>query len=141
MKNTFKFHFVSKDTGKMFLRINFFIDMLPYEHFTVGSTCFNIVNHHSNNVDKTLKMKENPKSDFQCCTTMIQCRVQRWNNVKSTLHNVNAIFFRRCTMSFQRCFNVDMTLSQRCFNVVSTSVKAISKPLWLVKSTDLQKDW
>ena len=42
-------------------------------------------------------------------------------------------------MSFQRCFNVDMTLSQRYFNVASTSVTALSEPIWLVKSMDLQK--
>ena len=37
-------------------------------------------------------------------------------------------------------FNVDMTVSQRSFKVASTSVKAILKPIWLVKSMDLQKD-
>ena len=43
--------------------------------------------------------------------------------------------------NFAQCrFNVDVTLSQRCFNVASTSGKAISKPIWLVKSMDLQKD-
>ena len=36
-------------------------------------------------------------------------------------------------------FKVDMTLSQRCFNVASTSVKATTKPILLVKSMDLQK--
>ena len=50
--------------------------------------------------------------------------VQHWNNVKSTLYNIDAMVFQRCTTSFQRCFNVDMTLSQHCFNVASTSVKA-----------------
>ena len=42
-------------------------------------------------------------------------------------------------MSFQRFFNVNMTLSQRCLNVASTSVEATSKPIWLVKSMELQK--
>ena len=42
-------------------------------------------------------------------------------------------------MSFQSCFNIDMTLSQRCFNVASVSVKAILKPIWLVKNMDLWK--
>ena len=32
-----------------------------------------------------------------------------------------------------------MALSQRCFNVASMLVKAISKPIWLKKSMDLQK--
>ena len=44
-----------------------------------------------------------------------------------------------CTLSFQHCFNNDMTLSQRRLNMAPTSVKAISKPIWLVKSMDLQK--
>ena len=42
-------------------------------------------------------------------------------------------------MSFQYCLHVDMALSQRCFNVASMLVKAISKPIWLKKSMDLQK--
>ena len=65
--------------------------------------------------------------------------VQRRNNFKSTLYNVNATVFQRCKMSFHRCFNVDMTLSQSCFNVASMSIKAISKPIRLVKSMNLQK--
>ena len=49
---------------------------------------------------------------------------------------MNATVFQRYTMSFQRCFNTDMTLSQNCFNMASSSVKAMSKQVWLVKSTD-----
>ena len=33
-----------------------------------------------------------------------------------------------------------MTLSQRWFNVVSTSLKGMRKPIWPLKSMDLQKD-
>ena len=33
-----------------------------------------------------------------------------------------------------------MTLSQRRFNVAATSVKAISKSIWLGKSMDLEID-
>ena len=61
--------------------------------------------------------------------------VQHWNNIKSFLLNVDATIFQRCTM----CFNVDMILSQRCFNVAWTSVNAISKPIWVVESMNLQK--
>ena len=47
----------------------FFVDCIvfekdtthPKQHFNVG-----------NNVDLTLKMKQNPTSDFQRCTTLIQ---------------------------------------------------------------------
>ena len=66
--------------------------------------------------------------------------VRRWNNVESTLHNLDTTIFQRCTTLFQYCLNVDMALSQCYSNVASTSVEAISKPIWIVKSTDLQKD-
>ena len=72
----------------------------------------------ANDVDPTSKMKHNPTSDFQRCTTSVQ-----------PILNVP-----------QRGFNVDVALSQRCFNVTSTSVKAKSKPIWLVKNMDLQRD-
>ena len=45
--------------------------------------------------------------------------------------NVNTTIFQRYAMSFQRCFNVDMTLFRRCFNVASTLLKALSKSVWL----------
>ena len=70
------------------------------------------------------------------------------------MHNIDTMLVttfettlnQRCATSMQPFFNlaqcrfkVDMTLSQRCFNVASTSVKATSKPILLVKSMDLQK--
>ena len=61
-------------------------------------------------------MKQNPASNIHGCTTFIQ----RW-----------------CPKLKQRENNVDTMLSQRCFNVYSTLVKAISKPIGLVISTDL----
>ena len=84
-------------------------------------------------------MKQNPKLNFQRCTTLIQCWCPSLKQVKSTLHSVNATVFQRCTMLLQSCFKVDMILSQRCFNVASASVEAISKAIWLVKSMALQK--
>ena len=36
--------------------------------------CFNVVDQRRNNVDPTLKMKQNSTSDFQRCTTLIQRR-------------------------------------------------------------------
>ena len=67
--------------------------------------CFNIVDHRSNNLNPTLKMKQNPKSDFQRRTTLIQYRCQafkqRYINVAqrqcnrfSTLHNVVSTLFQ-----------------------------------------------
>ena len=66
---------------------------------TSDQRCFNVVNQRCSNVDRTLKMKQNPTSDFQLWTTLIQHRCptlkQRWINVAqcrynrfSTLHNV-----------------------------------------------------
>ena len=75
-----------------------------------------VVDQRCNNVDPTLKMKQNPTLDFQRCAALIQ---------------------RRCPMLKQRWNNVDTTLSRRCFNVVSTLAKAIPKPVGLVISTDL----
>ena len=68
-----------------------------------------------NDVDPTLKMKQNPMSDFQRCTTLIQ---------------------RGCTTLKQRWDNVETTLSQLCSNLASTLVKALSKPVRLVISTN-----
>ena len=55
---------------------------LPSQHFNVGSTLFQ-------RCGSTLKMKQNPTSDFQRCTTLIQRRCatlkQRWYNFISTL--------------------------------------------------------
>ena len=60
-------------------------------------------------------MKQNPTSDFQRWTTLIQ---------------------RRCKTLKQCRNNVDTTLSQLCSNLASAIVKAISKPVGLVTSTD-----
>ena len=57
-----------------------------------------------------------------------------------TTSNFETTLNQRCSTSSQRCFNVDMKLSQCLFNLASTSVKVIWKPIWLVKSMDLLKD-
>ena len=60
---------------------------LPSQHFNVGSTLFQRWDQRWNNVDPTFKMKQNPTSDFQRCTTLIQRRCptskQRWNQWKN----------------------------------------------------------
>ena len=61
----------------------------PANISTSDQRCFNVVDQRWNNVDRTLKMKQNPTSDFQRCTTLIQRRCatlkQRWYNFISTL--------------------------------------------------------
>ena len=79
----------------------------------LGQRCFNVVNQCWNNVDPTLKMKKNPMSNFQRCTTLIQ---------------------HRCATLKQCWNNVDTVLSQLCSNLASTLVKAVSKPIGQVIS-------
>ena len=91
----------------------------PANISTWDQRCFNVVDQRWNNVDLTLKMKQNLTSDFHRCITLMQHRC-------TTL--LKKFPQRRIKLS-QRCFKVDMTLSQPCFNVVSTLVKAISNPI------------
>ena len=86
-----------------------FLIGVGYKHVNISmldQCCFNILDQRWG---PRLKMKQNPMSDFQHCTTLIQ----QWC---TTLKN-------RCTTSFQCCINVYMTLSNYCFKVVSASVK------------------
>ena len=75
----------------------------PANISTLDQCCFNVVDQRWNNVYPTLKMKQNPTSDFQSCRTLIrrQCPTlkQRWNNVTQRWNNVA-----------QRLYNVDTTL-------------------------------
>ena len=61
-------------------------------------------------VDPTLKMNQNPTSDFQRCTTLIQGQCptlkQRWNNVTQCRNNVTQ---SRNNVS-QHWYNIDTTL-------------------------------
>ena len=95
----------------------------PAKTSTSDQRCFNVVDQRWNNVDRTLKMKQNPTSDFQRWTTLIQRQCptlkQRWNNVETTLHNVGTM------------------LIQRCFHLASTLVKIILNPIGLVMIMDL----
>ena len=73
----------------------FFVDCIVFEKDTTHpSQYFNV----GNNVDLTLKMKQNPTSDFQRRTTLIQRRCptlkQRRNNVAQRWYNVDTTFFQ-----------------------------------------------
>ena len=137
MKNTHNFYFVSTGAGRMFLRINLFIDStLPtfQRRITVVSVLWITVQI---TLIQRCKWNKVRNRIINVAQHRYNVSAQRQNNVTSTLHKDNATISQHCTMSFQLCFNVDMTLSQHCFNVASTSVKAVSKPIWLVKSMDL----
>ena len=82
--------------------------------------CLNVVDHSSNNVGPTLKMKQNLTSDFQRCTTLIQRQCPTLKQRYPTLKQC-------CT-----------TLVQRCFNLASTLVKAVLNPMGLVIIVDCE---
>ena len=81
MVNTL-FYFTYRNTLKNF----------PANISTADQCCFNVVDQRRNNVDPTLKMKQNPTSDFQRYTTLIQRQLptlkQRRNNVTQRQKNV-----------------------------------------------------
>ena len=91
---------------------------------TSDQRCFNVVDQRWNNVDSTLKIKQNPTSVFQRCTTLIQCQCP---TLKQRRKNVT-----------QRQNNTGTTLKQRCFNLVSTLIKTILNPIGLVMIMDCE---
>ena len=121
MRNTYKFHFVSKVAGRMFLRINFFIDtILPTFQRQI-----NVVSILKITVQITLitRWEWKWKSEIGFSTLHNSVGAQCWNNVKSTLHNVNATIFQRCTMLFQRWYYIISTLFQCGPNVSQSYIK------------------
>ena len=99
--------------------ITFFIQYCTLSNYpanfsTSNQRCFSVVDQRWNNVDPTLKMKQNPTSDFKRCATLIQ---RRFPTLKQGWNDVDTILSRCC-----------------CFNVVSTAVKAISTPIMPVIS-------
>ena len=78
--------------------------LLPANISTSDKSCFNVVGQRSNNVDPTLKMKQNLTLYFKRCITLIyNVGARRWYDVKTMLHNV-------VTKLYQRCFNAALTL-------------------------------
>ena len=105
------------------------VSSYPASISTSDQRCFNVVDQRWNNVDTTLKMKQNPTSDFQRCTTLIQRESPTMKKRRAALHNVQT------TLP-----NVGTTLVQRFFNPASTLVKAILNPIGLVMVMVLQID-
>ena len=107
---------------KNFWIYNFFQNFLFQEYASQPTfrRRINVVGQRWNNVDPTLKMKQNPTLDFQRYTMLIQ---------------------RRCATLKQRWNNIDTTLSQLCSNLASTIVKAVSKSVGLLISTDSLNWW
>ena len=134
------FSIILKVAGRIFLRINFFIDTTQ----PTFQPRINVVSRFRITLEITLirrwKWKKIRNRIFIVAQHSNNVGVKRWNNVKSTMHIVDATVSQNCTTLFQRCFNDDLTLSQRCFKMASTSFKAILKPIWLMKSIDMQKD-
>ena len=109
--------------------LKFIVSSYPASISTSDQRCFNFVDQRWNNVDTTLKMKQNPTSDFQRCTTWIQRESPTMKKRRTALHNVQT------TLP-----NVGTTLVQRFFNPASTLVKAILNPIGLVMVMVLQID-
>ena len=109
--------------------LKFIVSSYPASISTSDQRFFNFVDQRWNNVDTTLKMKQNPTSDFQRCTTWIQRESPTMKKRRTALHNVQT------TLP-----NVGTTLVQRCFNLASTLVKAILNPIGLVMVMVLQID-
>ena len=57
---------------------------IPVNISTLDQRCFNIVDQRWNNVDPTLKMKENPTSDFQRWYNFVLSFLQRVLNISKT---------------------------------------------------------
>ena len=83
---------------------------VPSQHFNIGSTLFQRCDQRWNNVDPTLKMKQNPTSDFQRFTTLIepQCATlkQRRNNVTQRQNNVAQRWYKVVSTLFQPSVDV-----------------------------------
>ena len=45
----------------------------------------------------------------------------RWNNVETTLHNVDTTSKQPCATLIQRCINIVLTSPQRCWNYIETN--------------------
>ena len=85
--------------------------VLPLTNISTSEQCcFNVVDQHWHNIDPTLKMKQNPASDFQRCTTLIQRQCptlkQRYTTSKQRWNNVIWTYPANISTSDQRCFNV-----------------------------------
>ena len=74
LKNTYKSHFFGKVADRIFLRINFFIDTTQ----PTFQRPINVVATFWITIEITLirswKLKQNPKTYFQRCSALIQCR-------------------------------------------------------------------
>ena len=137
LKNQFSIHSINswKKLDFLYVRINA-IGIQPWYPHLVATDVF--ISAPPVKCRKTIRANIS-RSDHRCLNVVDP----RWNNVHMTLkwhlsnveeklHDVGTTVFQRCTTSFQRCFNVDMTLYQRCFSVVLTLVKAKLKPIWPV---------
>ena len=109
MKNTYKFHFVGKVAGTMFLRINFFIDTnLPPFQRRIGTTLF-----------------QHCRSTFKWCwsdvknETNSKIGISTWHKIETmSAASLETMLDQRSTKSMQPFFNV----AQCRFNVVSTLI-------------------
>ena len=103
--------------------------VLPLTNISTSEQrCFNVVDQRWHNIDPTLKMKQNPASDFQSCTTLIQRQCptlkQRYTTSKQCWNNVIWTYPANISTSDQRCFNV----VDQCWNNVDPKLKMKQNP-------------
>ena len=67
--------------------------LFPVNILASEKGCFKVVGQHWNNVDLTLKMKENLTSDFQRCTMLIQrqCKTIKLYCYKAILNSIRLV--------------------------------------------------
>ena len=105
---------------KKFFFLLYFSISFPANISTPDQRCFNGVDQRWNNVDLTLKMKQNPTSDLQRCTTLIQRRCptlkQRWIKAAQSRYNYYSTLYNVISTLLQRWYTIISTLFQRGLN-------------------------
>ena len=82
----------------------------------------------------TFQRRINVVSTLWINVKIMLIRRWKWNKIRRRTFNIAQ---RWCNAGVRRWNKVDKTLFRRCFNVSSALVKAISKPVRLVISTNL----
>ena len=95
---------------------------------------FDCVNYTRDLAQPTFQRRINVVSTLWINVEITLIRRWKWNKIRRRIFNVAQRWYN---VGVRRWNNVDTTLSRCCFNVVSTLVKTIPKPVGLVISTDL----
>ena len=89
--------------------------------------------YSSDHTQPTFQRRINVVSTLWINVEITLIRRWKWNKIRRRIFNVAQHWYN---VAVRRWNNVDTTLSQLCSNLASTIVKAVSKPVGLVLSTD-----